>query len=190
MFGLVAVIVIVVAVALIMSWRGNKIEIRQTGFYEISKIQNTDERAIKLEEFINEYPGTEVAFLADMWLGDFYRGKGDKEKAAAFFGDVVKETFGQPIYFVAVDAIVPIYIDLARYEDALTLLRGAIKLKSNPGPFEDELKLASVLELAGQLEEATQLYQKLAKDEKAPASVKLNAEERIVWLASRKTDTK
>lgn len=186
-YGLVAVVLIVVLGLAFFGYQSNRALKRQTEYYELSTLKDDASKVKKFEDFTEKYRGSEVSTLADMWLGTYYAKNGDKEKAVSFYERVSKVFNGDPVYFVAVDALVPLYADLGQFDKAISLLDDAIMFRSNPRIYEDRLLKGEMLEMAGKVEESEEIYKTLIDSDKTPADVKIKAEERIIWIATFKS---
>ncbi len=156
----------------------------QLEYYEMMKMPNGQDKIDKVMAFIDQHPKDDEAHLAEMWMGSYYQGKGDAEKAISTYETVLGKVGRSPLYYLAVEAIVPIYIENGKGEEGAKLYLEASDKKANSNADLFKLKAASVFELIGQMAEAKGIYQKLINDENISPEIKMKAEEQILWISA------
>lgn len=186
MFAVVglAIILIVSASFVVARHKEDRGSAAQVEYFGITKVDDEELRMSKLEEFAEKYKGMDVALQALMLLGEESSKKSDFEKAVEYYTRALEESKGKQIYFVAVDALGRVYVDMGRFGDAVDLYLKTAEVVSNPWPYLSKYQAASVYELSGDNEKAVEIYNSLISDVQIPASVKLKAEEQLLWLSA------
>lgn len=177
-----AVVIVIAVVWIVVSYMENKRLMGEVEYYEIMKIGDEAARVTALEGFIRGHEGEAVSLLGRMWLGSYYDGKGDKEKAAGYYNEVIQASTGKPICYVAIDALAPVYVDMGRGGEAADLYLKIAVLDSNPDPYLSRFKAASIYEVAGDPAKAEEIYKGLIGDEKTPEKIRYKTEEQLLWM--------
>lgn len=158
----------------------------QLEYSEIMKLDDEPARILKLEEFSVKHKGELISFQVLVDLGRYYFNKGEFEKAAGYLEDVVNNTEGDIINYLAVDALAPVYVALGKPESAAELYLKKSAFSSNPDPYIFKYNAGKMFQLAGNVQKANEIYQELVENEKTPTKTKLKAEEQLLWIAVSK----
>lgn len=155
-------------------------------YLEVEKIPDETLRAERFEEFARNHKGNEASKLALMRLGAYYTSIGGREKAIGFYEAVLGKSKGKPIYFIALDALAPLYIDSGRPADSVTdIYIKSSELHSCPNPYNLRMKAASLYLLAGDAARAEVIYQDIINDKNAPPIAVSKAREQLLWLTAK-----
>lgn len=183
---LVAVLLVIAVVWVAVKRKESKNLKAQLEYFEIMKVEDEAARNLKLEDFVKEHEGEEVVYQVMMRLGEYNYKKGNLEEAAKYYKNVIDDTAGELMYYLALDAIAPVYAELGKAERAAELYENASNLSSDPNPFLSKLNAAKYYNLAGNKDKAKEIYEGLIADEKTPPSTKIKAEEQLLWIALSK----
>lgn len=143
-------------------------------------------RVSKMEAFAEQYRGEDASYIAYMGLGSYYHRNREFDKAVTDYNKVIDGTKGTPLYFLAVDALFPVYIDMGKPESAAEMCLNAASVDRDSYSYSYKFKAANAFEFSGDTQKASEIYKELIADEKTPTSTRAKAEEQLIWLAASK----
>jgi predicted negative regulator of RcsB-dependent stress response len=148
--------------------------------------EKNEELARQLEEVLSQFPGTDAAVTAGVWLADAQFHLGKLDEAAAGYEEYLKASpKGTPLRTLALESLGYVYEAKKDFDKALDAFdRMSKEAAGEPNKARAELHRGRVLELQGKKQEAAAAFRKV-KDTWKEAPASREASERLGMLAAQ-----